>query len=123
METDPNTAMAAIVAESVYAQPAKPITTVDETHPSNRKEIEMMISLKEKLIPWANICNPMDPANSCRELAETAVKGLDGVLDKFRGVDNYPDIHLPMNWPKAATASIRLARRTIIVLEATNVTP
>lgn len=82
-----------------------------------------MTKLRDKLIPWVSLTDPMDPALSCRELADTAAKGLDGVLNKFRGAEGYPNIHLPMNWPKAADAAIRLARRTLVVLENTTVNP
>jgi hypothetical protein len=114
-----------ILGDSPFAQPvpARTITSVDADHPSHKAEIEMMTILRGKLTPWITMSDPMDPALSCRELAETAAKGLDGVLDKFRGAEGFPDIHLPMNWPKAAQASIKLARRTLIVLEDTTVEP
>lgn len=114
-----------VLAESPFAQPtpARAITSVDAEHPSHKTDLESMMILRNKLLPWVTLTDPMDPAVSCRELAETASKGLDGILDKFRGVENFPDIHLPMNWPKAAQAAIRLARRTLTVLENTSVKP
>jgi len=118
-----NDVISDVLGNSPFASPAAPSTTVDEAHPSHRKNIEALILLKDKLTPWVLIPDPTDPANSCRELAETASRGIDGVLDRFRGATNFPEIHLPGNWPKASVAAISLARRTLVVLEHTSVKP